>query len=123
VSQVTLRPYKPRFVAEKDLKMRIAFALLLTLLTFTTAESGEKEHKDYVPDQKTAVRVAEAILVAQYGEERVNAQLPLLADGSNKDFWIVQGSAHERTPRFGGGPAVWINKHSGCILGVVPYQK
>ena len=103
--------------------MRIALALLLIFLTFTTAESGEKEHKDYVPDQKTAVRVAEAILVAQYGEERVNAQLPLLADGSNKDFWIVQGSAHERTPRFGGGPAVWINKHSGCILGVVPYQR
>ena len=29
----------------------------------------------------------------------------------------------EPTPSFGGGPAVWINKHSGCILGVVPYQK
>jgi NTF2 fold immunity protein len=103
--------------------MRVTLALLLVLFMFTTAVSGEKEHKDYVPDQKTAVRVAEAILVAQYGEERVNAQLPLLADGSNKDFWIVQGSAHAAVPSFGGGPAVWINKHSGCILGVVEHMK
>jgi len=34
-------------------------------------------HPDYVPDEKTAERIAEAVLVAQFGQERVNAQLPL----------------------------------------------
>ena len=59
----------------------------------TLALGGETplEHRDYVPDEKTAVRIAEAVLVGQYGQGRVNPQLPLHADGSNKDYWLVQG--------------------------------
>jgi NTF2 fold immunity protein len=74
-----------------------------------------KKQRDYVPDEKTAVRIAEAVLVAQYGEERVNAQLPLHADGSNGDYWIVQGHGPGPATSKGGGPAVWINKHTGCL--------
>lgn len=73
------------------------------------------KHSDDVPDEKTAVRIAEAVLLAQYGEERVNAQLPLDDDGSNSDHWIVQGHGPGPATSKGGGSAVWINKDSGCL--------
>jgi hypothetical protein len=96
--------------------MRSAIALSLLLATLTVAVNAQKEHVDYVPDQKTAARVAEAILIARYGEQSVKSQLPLLVDGSNKDYWIVQMNPHDAgTPSLGGGPAVWIYRHSGCM--------
>ncbi len=99
-------------------------AILLFLAPFVVATGTVKEHRDYVPDEKTAERLAEVILVGQYGEERVNAQLPLHADGSNKAYWIVQGYIRrDGIPDKGGGFAVWINKHSGCIGNVVEQMK
>jgi hypothetical protein len=68
-----------------------------------------------VPDERTAVRIAEAVLVAKYGEEAVRAQLPLHADGFNADYWIVEGYGAGPATSKGGGPAVWINRHSGCL--------
>ncbi len=95
------------------LRMSI-FVLLLTALA--AAGNTRKEHKDYVPDEKTAEHIADAVLVAQYGEDLMRGQRPLIVDRSNKDYWIVQGSPRENgMPRIGGGPAVWINKHSGCM--------
>jgi hypothetical protein len=97
---------------------------ILFLAPFATATGTVKAHRDYVPDEKTAARLAEAILVGQYGEERVKAQLPLHANGSNKAYWIVQGHAHQNgIPNKGGGFAVWINRHSGCIGNVVEHMK
>jgi len=94
---------------------RIGVALLVLIGVFVAAGETPKKQQDYVPDEKTAKRIAEAVLVAQYGEERVNAQLPLHVDGSNKDYWIVQGYGPLPATSKGGGPAVWINKHSGCL--------
>jgi NTF2 fold immunity protein len=104
--------------------VRITIIFVLLLAALTPAANAQKGHTDYVPDQKTAARVAQAILSAKFGEERVNALLPLTVDGSNKDYWIVQGNSHETTiPSKGGGPAVWINKHSGCIVNVTDHMK
>jgi hypothetical protein len=101
--------------------MRLTLAL--SLLLFIAAANAQREHRDYVRDQKTAARVAEAILMGQYGEERVLAELPLVVDSANKDYWIVYGNPNEKLPRFGGGMAIWISKHSGCIQGVVEHMK
>ena len=89
--------------------------LMITFLlaALPLANVSDKQHKDYVPDQKTAERIGDAVLVAQYGEDRVRSGRPLLVDGSSKDFWIVEVSSKTLAP--GGGPAVWINKHSGCM--------
>ena len=70
---------------------------------------------DYVPDSKTAMRIAEAVLDARYGEERVGAMLPLLVDSSNKTFWIVEGAGRGEVTGKGGGIAVWINRHTGAV--------
>ena len=94
------------------------------LLAVALVARGEtpKKHRDYVPDEKTAVQIAEVVLIAQFGEERVKAQLPLQASNSYGDVWIVGG--HEPGgPRKGGGMAVWINKHSGCIVNVLEHTK
>jgi hypothetical protein len=76
-----------------------------------------------VPDKKTAERIAEAVLEAHFGEEQKKTQGPLFVYGSNKDFWIVQVSGGKNAlPTPGGGPAVWINRHSGCRK-VMAYMK
>jgi hypothetical protein len=70
--------------------------------TLTFGKDTHSDHRDYVPDRKTAERIAEAVLEAQFGEEQIKTQGPLLVDESNKDFWIMQvsrgkkGDAHAR---------------------------
>jgi hypothetical protein len=97
------------------------WTVVLLLAALPLGGKTNKKHSDYVPDRKTAERMAEAILIARFGEERVSAQQPLLVDGSNKDYWIVQGSLREKGK--GSGIAVWINKHSGCIVNLVDHMK
>jgi NTF2 fold immunity protein of polymorphic toxin system component len=97
------------------MRQRCAIAMVLMFVTMlATAKETRKVQRDYVPDQKTAERIAEAVLVAQYGQDRVNAQLPLRATSTSKDSWLVQGTIHESN-QLGGNFGVWINKHSGCL--------
>ena len=85
---------------------------MLNPLTF--GKDTHSDHRDHVPDKKTPERIAEAVLAAQFGEERIKTPGPLLVDESNKGFWIVQISGGKKAmPTPGGGPAVGINRHSG----------
>ncbi len=93
---------------------RIGVALLFLVGVFIAAGQTPKKQQDYVPDENTAKRIAEAVLIAQFGEERVKAQLPLRASNSYGDIWLVQGT-EPGPPHKGGGIAVMINKHSGCL--------
>lgn len=90
--------------------------LLLTMVAFGK-DSGKVSHPDYVPDEKTAERIAEAVLVAQFGQERVNAQLPFHTSSMSKDQWLVQGAIKDKEGRtqVGGAFGVWVNKHNGCV--------
>jgi hypothetical protein len=102
---------------------RWVIALFLAMAIGAAGEVSKK-HRDYVPDQKTAEHIAEAVLVAQFGEDRVHAQLPLHVDGSRKDYWLVQGYVHSNgIPKKGEGFAVWIDKNSGCIQKVLEHMK
>jgi NTF2 fold immunity protein len=102
---------------------RIWLSVML-LSTFALASDAHKAHSDYVPDKKAAERIAQAVLEAQYGEEFLVTRSPLNVDGSNKDYWIVQVSSGRpnEIPAKGGGPALWINKHSGCLR-LMEYMK
>lgn len=104
------------------MKGLLGVLLLSTLVAFGQGSGKPRPHPDYVPNEKTAERIAEAILIEQYGEDRVKAQLPLRAIGSYGSFWIVQGD-EPGPPHTGGGMAVWINKHSGCIENVLEHMK
>jgi NTF2 fold immunity protein len=94
-------------------------AVLLIFVTFAfTNDAGESStHPDYVPDEVTAEQIAKAVLVAQFGQERVMAQLPLHTVSISKDQWLVQGALKDKEGRtqVGGGFGVWVNKHTGCV--------
>jgi hypothetical protein len=95
----------------------LGVALLLTIVAFGKDSGKGTSHPDYVPDKKTAEHIAEAVLVAQFGQERVNAQLPLDAASMSKEQWLVQGTVKDKEGRtqVGGGFGVWVNKHDGCV--------
>jgi hypothetical protein len=103
--------------------MRRIWVIVLFLASALLAlPQTAKKHRDYVPDEKTAVQIAQAVLIAQFGEERVKAQLPLHGSNSYGDVWIVQGT-EPGPPHKGGGMAVMINKHSGQIVNVMEHMK
>ncbi len=95
----------------------LGVVLLLTMIAFGKDLGKAPSHPDYVPDDKTAVQIAEAVLVAQFGQERVNAQLPLRAVSTSKNAWLVQGAVKDKEGRtqVGGAFGVWVNKHTGCL--------
>jgi hypothetical protein len=66
----------------------------------------------YVPDQKTAMQVAEAILVSVYGEGQVKAQEPFRVslDGN---IWTVKG-ALPHGPE--GNAEIKLSKKDGAVL-------
>jgi hypothetical protein len=45
----------------------LGVVLLLTTVAFGKDAGKVRSHPDYVPDEKTAERIAEAVLVAAYG--------------------------------------------------------
>jgi hypothetical protein len=94
-------------------------ALLLTITAF--AQESSRPHPDYVPDEKTAARIAEALFVGQYGEQRVKPQLPLIVAARGKDEWMIQGRVRDSKgrPQVGGGFGLLLNRHTGCILELV----
>ncbi|QEE27996.1 hypothetical protein FTW19_08305 [Terriglobus albidus] len=95
---------------------RFGLLLLSTMVAVGQNTRTTLPHPDYVPDEKTAEHIAEAVLIAQFGQERVNAQLPLRAR-IGKNAWLVQGMLKDKEgrPQVGGSFAVWINKHGGCL--------
>ena len=73
----------------------------------------------FVPDAETAIKVAEAILTAIYGETVLNKApftASLVQDGT---VWLVKGSLSQEGYYGGGIPYIKISKATGEILGVV----
>ena len=75
------------------MKLSIAFSmtLLLTSLAFSQANVGYAPPAGYVPDAKTAVNVAEAVLIPVYGKKQIESERPFTA--TLKDgVWTVAGT-------------------------------
>lgn len=71
----------------------------------------------YVPDAKTATRIAEAVLDPIYGHDRIKAELPLSAT-LHGDIWIVTGK--DLPDNWDGGVAeVRLSKTTGEIQNVI----
>jgi ATP-dependent Clp protease ATP-binding subunit ClpA len=63
-----------------------------------------------VPDEQTAKRIAEAVWIPVYGEDRVAAQAPLKVE-LKANIWIVSGSASDETALH-----AFIFKAHGAVL-------
>ena len=74
-----------------------------------------------VPDEKTAVQIAEAVLISVYGEKHIVSERPFTARLQG-DRWVVKGSLPKsRKPNeliFGGTAIAEISKQDGRILAV-----
>jgi hypothetical protein len=69
----------------------------------------------FVPDGKTAERIAEAILIPIYGEKQVKEERPFTAVLTN-DVWVVTGHIPENY--VGGVALVEISKEDARIIRV-----
>lgn len=90
----------------------------------------------YVPDAKTAVKIAEAVLSPIYGERHIKSQRPFWAT-LKEDTWLVQGTLYCSDNFFdfitevvffwkkkcqGGTAEVEISRESGKILRHIHYR-
>ncbi len=101
---------------------RVAVVLALSLFCETGSGQQSATPRDgYVPNESTAIRVAEAIFVPIYGQRHVEAERPFHARLAG-DHWIVNGTL--RRPRnhrlvvMGGTMTAEINKVTGRIVDV-----
>jgi len=98
-------------------KRWLVLFLLIALCGGLTKMSAQsfKPKDGFVPNEKTAVRVAEAVLGAIYGEQQIASEQPFSAKLKG-DVWTVTGSLPEGMA--GGVAEVRISKRTGEILGV-----
>jgi hypothetical protein len=83
------------------------------LLVSELAGQGYKPESGYVPDSKTAVKIAEAVLTPVYGEKQIESERPFTATLKN-GAWIVTGTL--RCPDGKGGTT------TSCDGGVAEVQ-
>lgn len=72
----------------------------------------ENISKDLVPDETTAIKIAEAIWLPIYGE-KIYTKKPFVAKLESKKKWIVTGTLQNQK---GGVPYIEIQKDDGKIL-------
>ena len=93
--------------------------LLLSLLIFSNVLAEDSKHyfipkEGYVPDEKTAIKIAEAIWLPIYGDN-IYKKRPFKAQLKG-NIWLVQGSLP--TQMLGGVPEAEISKQTGQIIRV-----
>jgi hypothetical protein len=69
--------------------------------------------KGFVPDEKTAIKIAEAVWSPIYGEEKIKSEKPFVASLKN-GVWTVHGSLPKGW--VGGVAIAEISKSDGRIL-------
>ncbi|MDX2028773.1 MAG: YbbC/YhhH family protein [Alphaproteobacteria bacterium] len=73
----------------------------------------------FVPDEQTAVRIAEAVWIPIYGEKKIEKEKPFKAV-LKEDTWRVTGSLPEGM--LGGTAIAEISKKDGRILYIIHQQ-
>lgn len=102
-------------------KIKFIFGFVLILLLTTTAliiaesKHNYKPKEGYVPDEKTAIRIAVAVWIPIYGEKKIEGEKPYHAK-LDKGIWTVEGSLPKGW--LGGVAVAEIAKDDGRILRV-----
>ncbi len=97
----------------------LALSILSTFVTTAIGYDGEKgvvPDAGFVPDEVTAIRIAEAVLIPIYGQKKVGSERPFSAK-LTKGVWKVEGYLPEGAS--GGVAEVRIDKRDGRILHVI----
>lgn len=96
----------------------VPVAGIAAMSSFERRESYEPP-EGFIPDAKTAVRVAEAVLSPIYGEEQIASERPFSAR-LRGGVWTVSG--HLPEDAVGGVAEIKIAKKTGCIHSVIHYK-
>jgi hypothetical protein len=80
------------------------------------AQTRSIAQTNYVPDQQTAIRIAEAVLIPIYGSQDVADERPFKARLEG-NIWIIEGTT-VKTP-FGGVATVKLQRSDGRIISVI----
>jgi hypothetical protein len=96
----------------------VLFMSLAAFLVFAadTAKHNYKPKEGYVPDAKTAIRIAVAVWEPIYGASQIATEKPYHARLDTNGVWTVVGSLPSSTP--GGVAVAEIAKDDGRILRV-----
>jgi hypothetical protein len=103
---VTTIHSKTRFIAT-------TVGLLLCSTSFAQAPIPKS---GFIPDEKTAIRIAEAVLSPIYGEQKIIDERPFHAILSN-GLWIVEGSL--RAVSVGGVATIRLDKKTGAVISYI----
>ncbi len=100
----------------KHLPILLIASLLISnaCLAGETAEHSVTPKDGFVPDEQTAIRIAEAVWIPIYGKEMIEAERPIQAILHN-EVWIVEGTLHAQK---GGVAEAEIAKKDGRIIRV-----
>jgi hypothetical protein len=102
------------------MRKTIILALFCIVAVSVIFASSVQKHsylpsKGFVPDEKTAMRIAEAVWSPIYGEEKIQSEKPFVAS-LKSGVWTVQGSLPKGW--VGGVAIAEISKSDGRILRV-----
>ena len=92
------------------------FLFFFSITSIFSQNRKEKSSRDYVPNETTAIKIAEAVFLPIYGEDDVQKHRPFRAELVNETYWFVYGSSKKLT--LGGGPFAEIDKKNATILRV-----
>lgn len=109
--------------------MRKAFLAALVLViavapgfSQNAEKSSVRPQDEFVPNEQTAVKIGEAVLIPVYGEKQIDSERPFTAKLQG-NIWIVTGTLNCGAPLCEGGTAVVkISKASGRILFMIHYK-
>ena len=100
--------------------MRVLCSVLTVLVAGILVLPAASQHSyqpknGFVPNEKTAIRIAEAVLIAVYGEKQIKSEEPFSAKLLN-GVWTVQGTIADGVE--GGVAIIKISKANGTIISV-----
>ena len=95
----------------KYLSRIVVFAFIICIIT----PDAYARKKQSIPDEATAIRVAEAHLNHIYGRKQIESERPFTAK-LNGNTWFVFGHLPEGWA--GGVAEIWIDKSDGHVLRV-----
>jgi hypothetical protein len=108
--------------------MKNSMFLLAFFLCVSALGQGYRPSSGFVPDSKTAVKIAEAVLMPVYGEKQIESERPFAAMLKG-NVWTVSGTLRcpdgkggTTTSCEGGTAEVQIAKDDGRILSMIHYM-
>jgi len=112
--------------------VRIATTLICLFLAATAFGQDAVPKKGFVPDSATAVKIAEAVLIPVYGQQKIESEKPFTAKLKD-DVWFVSGTLYcaggqapgqfiRLTSDCNGLLEVRISKDDGRILKIIHHK-